>query len=395
LVGQTAKTGRQGANAESGLSKRTHEPRIIGLAFRIFLFRDFTMSSGRLPLAPLGREELGIILDSLPEIVASFDGDGRLVYLNAAGRRRLDLQVAAPGVKVPLLSDILSEEGAEQFLREALPAAARTGSWRGRGELRSRAGEPIPVLLTLLSHGGGPGGRVAFTLVADPLESSAENHVSVIAIALGFIHDLKNLLTPVIAYASLARDRIDPESSAHGYLDQILRAAERAHSLSERLLQRLRLGTGDFHRLVLAEVVKEVALSLQGEHPEHRIETESPFSSTRITGDASALARMVRSLGKNAIEALPAAGGRVSISLRKVPLERELELTIRDDGHGMDEAVLGRIFEPFFSTKPGGTGVGLAIAQEVVRRHRGSMSIESAKGTGTAVHVRLPLFPPD
>jgi signal transduction histidine kinase len=68
-----------------------------------------------------------------------------------------------------------------------------------------------------------------------------------------------------------------------------------------------------------------------------------------------------------------------------------VELTVRDNGRGMDEAELGRIFEPFFSTKSGGTGVGLAIAQEVVRRHRGSMSIESAKGRGTAVHVRLPM----
>jgi signal transduction histidine kinase len=359
--------------------------RIIGLALRIFLFRRLELAS--MSFVPLGREELAIVLDALPEIVASFDGDGRLVYLNAAGRRKLDLPLKEDK-GVPLLSDIVSEEGAEQLLKEGLPAAARTGCWRGRGELRSRAGLVIPVLQTLLSHGG-PRRRVAFTLLADPLESSAENHVSVIAIALGFIHDLKNLLTPVIAYASLARDRVDPESPAHGHLDQILRAAERAHSLSERLLQRLRLGTGDFHRIVLAEVVKEVALSLQAEHPEHGIEVE--LSSTRMRGDAAALARMVRSLVRNAIEALPREGGRVSITLRKLPAEREVELTVRDNGRGMDEAELGRIFEPFFSTKSGGTGVGLAIAQEVVRRHRGSMSIESAKGRGTAVHVRLPM----
>ncbi len=66
-------------------------------------------------------------------------------------------------------------------------------------------------------------------------------------------------------------------------------------------------------------------------------------------------------------------------------------MTVRDNGHGMDEAVLGRIFEPFFSTKPAGTGVGLSITREVVRRHRGTMTIESARGAGTSFHVQLPL----
>ena len=69
----------------------------------------------------------------------------------------------------------------------------------------------------------------------------------------------------------------------------------------------------------------------------------------------------------------------------------ELRLTVRNNGHGMDEAVLGRIFEPFFSTKPTGTRVGLSITREVVRRQRGTMTIESAKGSGTSFHVQLPI----
>jgi signal transduction histidine kinase len=77
--------------------------------------------------------------------------------------------------------------------------------------------------------------------------------------------------------------------------------------------------------------------------------------------------------------------------VRDVEGRPELRLTVRDNGHGMDEDVLARIFEPFFSTKPGGTGVGLSIAREVVRRHRGTMTIESARGAGTSFHVQLPI----
>ena len=91
------------------------------------------------------------------------------------------------------------------------------------------------------------------------------------------------------------------------------------------------------------------------------------------------------------VEALPSEGGKVWISVRDVEGRPELRLTVRDNGHGMDEDVLARIFEPFFSTKPGGTGVGLSIAREVVRRHRGTMTIESARGAGTSFHVQLPI----
>jgi signal transduction histidine kinase len=108
-------------------------------------------------------------------------------------------------------------------------------------------------------------------------------------------------------------------------------------------------------------------------------------------GDPVGLQQMVLNLCKNAVEALPPSGGKVWISVREVEGRRELRLTVRDNGHGMDESVLSRIFEPFFSTKPAGTGVGLSIAREVVRRHRGTMTIESARGSGTSFHVQLPL----
>jgi len=108
-------------------------------------------------------------------------------------------------------------------------------------------------------------------------------------------------------------------------------------------------------------------------------------------GDAVGLQQMVLNLGKNAVEALPPEGGRVWIAVRELEGRRELRLTVRDNGHGMDEAVLGRIFEPFFSTKPTGAGVGLSITREVVRRHRGTMTIESARGSGTVFHVQIPI----
>ncbi len=337
---------------------------------------------------PRDIQELALVLESLPAIVASFDGDGRLVYLNAAGRDRLQMDERA--IETTILSDLLSEPAAERLLRDALPEAARTGRWRGPGELVPRKGDPIPVMQHLISHRLGEG-NLAFTLVAHPLDASSEDRETLIAASLGFLHDVNNLLGPIIAYTTLARGEMAPETAAHRYLGQILIAAERARALSESVLQRMRKAAGPSQRVVVADLVHEVVSWLRTEHPGLDVELESPLSTAGLVGDAVGLEQMVLNLCKNAVEALPPEGGKIWIAVREIESPHELRLTVRDNGHGMDEAVLGRIFEPFFSTKAGGTGLGLAIAREAVRRHRGTMTIESSPGSGTSFHVRFPM----
>ncbi len=368
----------------------------LELALRIPFLRGLSMSvrdqSQNGPPGPLGSMsvvELGLVLDSLPEIVASFDGEGRLRYLNAAGR--LWLQIGDPELETAILSDVMSEPAAERLLREALPEAARTGRWQGTGEILPRTGDPLPVLQLLVSHPPEEGKQIAFTLVATPLEDSLQDREALIATSLGFLHDLNNLLGPILAYAALAQDKIESSSPVQRYLAQILAAAERARELSERVLQRIRPRASASRRVVLANLVQEVAAWLRAQHAQHDVEVESPLSNRAILGDAVGLQQMVLNLGKNAVESLPPEGGKVWIAVREIEGRNELRLTVRDNGHGMDEAVLGRIFEPFFSTKPAGAGVGLSITREVVRRHRGTMTIESAKGSGTSFHVQLPV----
>jgi signal transduction histidine kinase len=365
----------------------------IELALRIARFRRLTMGSRNqsedVPPDPLTIEELGVVLDALPEIVASFDRDGRLLYLNAAGR--VLLHIEQQELENTILSDLMPEPSAERLLREALPEAARTGRWKGRGELVPRKGNPLHVMQHLVSQPPEEGTRIAFTLVATPLREPAEDSETLIATSLGFLHDLNNLLSPIIAYAALAQERSESKSPVQRYLAQILTAAERARALSERVFQRLRSRASASRRVVIADLVQEVVTGLRMEYPHHGVEVESPLCTRGILGDAVGLQQMVSNLCKNAVEALPSEGGKVWVAVRELEGRSELRLTVRDNGHGMDESVLGRIFEPFFSTKPTGSGVGLSIAREVVRRHRGTMTIESARGSGTSFHVQLPI----
>jgi two-component system, cell cycle sensor histidine kinase and response regulator CckA len=335
--------------------------------------------------------ELLDVIEDLPDLVATFDADGRLFHVNAAGRRLLSLPDGDhPGSL--LLSDLYPEGGAELMLREALAVAASGGEWKGRGELLTRKGHKVPVMQHLVTHLPEEGKARAFTVVAHPSPSArvTTDRDAILAASLGFLHDLNNLLGPILAYASLAGDEVDPSSKTRRYLDQILIAAERARELSSRVLARMRPRPLDKRPVLLADLVTEVATWLRDEYPHCRVEVELPRAPATVLGDPVGLEQVVLNLGKNAIDSLPAEGGVVRIGLA-ASSETTLRLTVQDNGYGMDEEMAGRIFEPFFSTKAGGTGVGLSVTTEVVRQHGGTITVESTPGEGTVFRVEFPL----
>jgi signal transduction histidine kinase len=107
-----------------------------------------------------------------------------------------------------------------------------------------------------------------------------------------------------------------------------------------------------------------------------------------IPGNAAQLRLMLSHLVQNALEALPSGRGVVTFST-VCDQERWVVLTIRDSGCGMTPEVLRRATEPFFSTKPDRSGIGLTIAQRIWRRHRGSFAIDSSPGQGTTIRLSI------
>jgi two-component system, NtrC family, sensor kinase len=112
-----------------------------------------------------------------------------------------------------------------------------------------------------------------------------------------------------------------------------------------------------------------------------------------LPGDAMGLRAMLGFLLQNAREALPSGVGTIDVSTSIDPRNR-LVIAIRDTGCGMGPEVLKRATEPFFSTKPDRTGIGLTIAQGIWRRHRGSLSIDSEPGQGSTVRLSIGLNAP-
>jgi signal transduction histidine kinase len=123
----------------------------------------------------------------------------------------------------------------------------------------------------------------------------------------------------------------------------------------------------------------EIALDLAGDLP-------------AIDIDHAQVRQALLNLMRNSAEALGDDGGRIEVATRASG--DRVELRVSDNGPGIPTDVLGQLFEPFFTTKEGGTGLGLALTQQIIREHGGSIEVESAVGEGATFVVSLPLVRP-
>jgi len=112
-----------------------------------------------------------------------------------------------------------------------------------------------------------------------------------------------------------------------------------------------------------------------------------PVADAEVVVDPDQLRQAVDNLLRNAVEATPAGG---TVSLAAHATSRELVIEVRDTGHGIAEDHVPRIFDLYFTTKPDGTGVGLAVTQQIVVSHGGRLDVDSAPGAGTSMRVVIP-----
>ena len=227
-------------------------------------------------------------------------------------------------------------------------------------------------------------------------------------LAGGVAHQLNNLLVVIMGNASLATVDLDEHHPARTCLREIEIASERAARLARQMLAYSGRGGFVVRALDLNDVVRTTCEALERELPfEVTVRIEASPSKLPITADESQVAQLVLGLVTNAVEATTARPGIVVVrtSLHQATADEvshglarwELppgpcaRVEVIDTGSGMTAAVLARVFEPFYTTRLTGRGLGLPAALGIVRGHKGVLTIESVHGAGTHVSVLLPL----
>jgi CheY-like chemotaxis protein len=182
---------------------------------------------------------------------------------------------------------------------------------------------------------------------------------------------------------------------AHEELSDLSNAAERGKAMIKRLMGLSRAEALELVPLDVAETVERTAKLLHRILPARVVvETDITPNLPMIVADAGAVEQMLMNLGTNARDAMP-KGGVLTLAVRPADTPRYVAVCATDTGIGMDEATVRKVFEPFFTTKPAGsgTGLGLAMVQNLMMQHGGSADVTSALGKGTTVRLTFPAAP--
>jgi PAS domain S-box-containing protein len=225
-------------------------------------------------------------------------------------------------------------------------------------------------------------------------------------LAGGISHDFNNILAAMMGYTELVLLNQPERTRVHHYLDEVLKAGERAKNLVSQILAFSRQSESERKPIQLRPIVKESLKLLRASLPATiEIRQDIGTDEAIVLADPAQIHQIIMNLCTNAAHAMRENGGILEVGLHQVQAEQELcaahpdlrpgpcvALTVGDTGCGMTPEVLERIFEPYFSTKEKGegTGLGLAVVHGIVTGYGGVISVQSEPSRGSVFKIYLP-----
>jgi signal transduction histidine kinase/CheY-like chemotaxis protein len=301
-------------------------------------------------------------------------------------------------------------------LEEIRKALVATGQWFGEIKHHTRNGEELNVLTSwaLQMEDGKPAGWLEIARDVTEMRRieaqlwEKQKLESLGVLAGGVAHDFNNLLTGILGNVSLAIELGKSGEEASSILANALHASEKAAYLTSQMLAYVGKGQFVVESVDLAAPVREAYQLVRGSIPDSvQVEFDFPSDLCCIRADPTQLQQIAMNLILNAVEAVGEAGGKVVVRLTTRDVVQAEEATqcdvghlapgrygvleVRDTGPGIDPSIRTKIFDPFFSTKFTGRGLGLASAAGIARLLHGAICVETESGRGTTFQVLLPL----
>jgi PAS domain S-box-containing protein len=356
----------------------------------------------------LESSRLNATLRTISDGVISVDRTGMILLMNEGAQR---LAGVSPGSTTDgrLASLLVSVGFSEDDCRATLERVLHEGL---PGRLRRDLGSTttlrmIEVTGTPTRGDGGVTGAV-FVLrdISDLARIEHERAKAVRLESLGVLagglaHDFNNILMGVVGNLSLAQSMVEADSDLSARLSSAAAACSRARGVTNQLLTFAKGGAPVKTTTSVRDLVTECTrFALSGSPVAPRFDI--PDDLWEVEVDTVQVGQVIQNLVLNGMQAMP-RGGVMEVSLRNVDLDADsvppqtsmtpgkyVRLTVHDSGHGIPSDVLGRIFDPYFTTKEKGSGLGLAISYSIIRAHNGGITVESEAGVGSRFHVYLP-----
>lgn len=337
------------------------------------------------------KERIEVTLNALNEGVVTADSHGNVVLINNAAQQLIGIEtqqaIGRPVSEVYNASPIPDDGENQEVVTYQL--SAKNGVVREIEEFRS----------DLRDSSSASGGFVlVFRDISDRLRMEKDRIRmrqldSLGMLAGGIAHDFNNLLQCVFGYISLAKMDLDQESSAFEMLESAEKSMAQATCLTQQLLTYAKGGKPVKKIISLQPIIQNaVVFSLSGSNVDFETFYDELWC---VDGDEGQLGQVVQNLVINAVQAMP-QGGRIRIVALNQGAgaaadgKKSVSISISDTGVGISKEQLSRIFDPYFTTKKTGNGLGLATAYSIVKNHGGSITVESTLGAGSTFTVILP-----
>jgi len=386
-----------------------------GVAVRLFGFgQDITERKRAEEALRESEEKYRTVLESNPDPVIVYDMEGRVIYLNPAFTRvfgwSLEEQI---GKKI---DNFVPEENWPETRMMIKKVTVSGESFSGLETRRyTKEGNILDISISGSFYRDQEGNVAASVInlrditaqkrVEEQLQQSQKME-AIGTLASGIAHDFNNILSTIVGYTDLARIRLQQGTDATINLKEVLKASNRARELVRQILAVSRHGEQERKPICLSLAVKEGLKLLRASLPTTiEIRQNIEASTETVEADPTQIYQVLMNLCTNAHHAMSETGGVMEVSLTSVNLDTKdligfpdlkpgsyLKLTVSDTGHGMDQDILERIFDPYFTTKEKGvgTGLGLSVANGIVKSHGGAIRVYSKPGKGSTFHIFLP-----
>lgn len=335
-----------------------------------------------------------MLVESLPVGLIATDGGGSIRMVNAAAEKIV-------GISADKLLNHLPAEVLPQLLVQpfAEPEKRQGGGPQSfEGVLETNEGQKRSLFMTNMSVADDQGAYTGDVLLIQDLsalrqlEAELRRNERLAALgkmAAGVAHELRNPLSSIKGLAVLLKGKISEDQEGRRTADVLVQEVERLNRSISELLDYARPEKLQVAVVSLKKILEKAATLVGIDATSLGITMSTAFDPAidLVSVDEDRMNQVFLNLLLNGIQAMPEGG---TLGIRTECRDGSVECVIEDNGEGIAEENLPRVFDPYFTTKSDGTGLGLALSAKIVEEHGGTISLDSSLGRGTRVTVRLP-----